>query len=119
MPATENTEDTELGFKGSKAQGFKVQRIFGGFFVDNGSGGIENWRGGWPVWSRMTRRRLLCARCENESWNGELPDGPGLCGQEVFKKGRFGGDVKNGKCVVVRSLGSGREPVGTLFMQIV
>jgi hypothetical protein len=25
-----------------------------GFFVDNGSGGIENWRGGRSFWLRMT-----------------------------------------------------------------
>jgi len=24
-----------------------------GFFVDRWSGGIENWRGGWPIWLRM------------------------------------------------------------------
>jgi len=32
-----------------------------GFFVDNGSGGIENWRGGWPCWLRMTEGGY-CAR---------------------------------------------------------
>jgi len=63
-----------------------------GFFVDNGSGGIENWRGGWPVWSRMTEGGY-CVR--GEIMDDEMADGPGLCGRKFLRKDRFGGYSRN------------------------